>query len=109
MSHVVFLEQPVKHRTKELLYPSRWVYENNPKLTPQGFFVTCLEYVVVHEMVHLLEHTHNNRFTNLMDQFMPQWRFCRAELNRLPVRHDDWLADEGVGAPVYADESSCAS
>ncbi len=50
----------------------------------------CLEYIVVHEMVHLLEHTHNNRFTNLMDQFMPQWRFCRAELNRLPVRHDDW-------------------
>ena len=50
----------------------------------------CLEYIVVHEMVHLLEHTHSNRFTNLMDQFMPQWRFCRAELNRLPVRHDDW-------------------
>ena len=50
----------------------------------------CLEYIVVHEMVHLLEPTHNNRFTNLMDQFMPHWRFCRAELNRLPVRHHDW-------------------
>lgn len=50
----------------------------------------CLEYIVVHEMLHLLEPTHNNRFTNLMDQFMPQWRFCRAELNRLPVRHEDW-------------------
>ncbi len=50
----------------------------------------CLEYIVIHEMVHLLEPTHNNRFTNLMDQFMPKWRFCRAELNRLPVRHEDW-------------------
>lgn len=50
----------------------------------------CLEYIVVHEMIHLLEPTHNARFTSLMDQFMPQWRFCRAELNRLPVRHEDW-------------------
>jgi len=50
----------------------------------------CLEYIVVHEMVHLLEPTHNDRFTTLMDRFMPKWRFCRAELNRLPVRHEDW-------------------
>ena len=50
----------------------------------------CLEYIVVHEMVHLLEPTHNHRFTTLMDRFMPKWRFYRAELNRLPVRHEDW-------------------
>jgi len=50
----------------------------------------CLEYIVVHEMLHLLEPTHNNRFANLMDQFMPQWKFCRAELNRLPVSHEEW-------------------
>ncbi len=50
----------------------------------------CLEYIVVHEMVHLLEPTHNHRFTTLMDRFMPKWRFCRAELNRLPVRREDW-------------------
>jgi hypothetical protein len=50
----------------------------------------CLEYIVVHEMVHLLESTHNTRFITLMDQFLPHWRFCRAELNRLPVRHEDW-------------------
>ena len=43
----------------------------------------CLEYIVVHEMLHLLEPTHNNRFTALMDQFMPQWRFCRAELKSI--------------------------
>lgn len=50
----------------------------------------CLEYIVVHEMTHLLERTHNSRFIALMDQFMPKWRFYREELNRLPVRHEDW-------------------
>ena len=34
----------------------------------------CLEYIVVHEMVHLLEPTHNVNFVCLMDRFMPQWR-----------------------------------
>jgi predicted metal-dependent hydrolase len=50
----------------------------------------CLEYIVVHEMTHLLEPTHNARFVALMDQFMPQWRFYRDQLNRLPVSHEDW-------------------
>ncbi|MDP3331328.1 MAG: SprT family zinc-dependent metalloprotease [Methylococcaceae bacterium] len=50
----------------------------------------CLEYIVVHEMVHLLEPTHNSRFINLMDQFMPKWRFYKDELNKLPVRHEHW-------------------
>ncbi len=50
----------------------------------------CLEYVVVHEMVHLLEPTHNARFVALMGQFMPNWEFCRQKLNRLPIRHEDW-------------------
>ena len=50
----------------------------------------CLEYIVVHEMVHLLEPTHNARFTTLLDQFMPNWQVHRAELNRLPVRHEEW-------------------
>ena len=50
----------------------------------------CLEYLVVHEMVHLLEPTHNNRFLTLLDRFMPRWRFYREELNRLPVRHEEW-------------------
>jgi predicted metal-dependent hydrolase len=51
----------------------------------------CLEYIVVHEMVHLVERSHNARFIAIMDRAMPQWRFCREELNRLPVRHDDWV------------------
>ncbi len=50
-----------------------------------------LEYIVVHEMAHLLEPTHNNRFVALMDQFMPKWQFYRDELNRLPVGHEDWV------------------
>jgi predicted metal-dependent hydrolase len=50
----------------------------------------CLEYVIVHEMTHLLEPTHNRRFISLMDRFMPRWQFYRDELNRLPVRHEEW-------------------
>ena len=50
----------------------------------------CLEYIVVHEMVHLLKPTHNTRFVALMDQFMPKWQFCREVLNRLPVHHERW-------------------
>jgi predicted metal-dependent hydrolase len=50
----------------------------------------CLEYIVVHEMVHLLERTHSARFMALMDQFMPKWQSHREVLNRLPVRHESW-------------------
>jgi hypothetical protein len=50
----------------------------------------CLEYIVVHEMVHMLERTHNARFVALMDQFVPKWQFYRDVLNRLPVRHETW-------------------
>jgi predicted metal-dependent hydrolase len=50
----------------------------------------CLEYVLVHEMVHLLEPTHSARFVVLMDRLMPQWRFYRQQLNQLPVRHEQW-------------------
>ncbi len=50
----------------------------------------CLEYIVVHELAHLLEPTHNQRFVALMDRFMPKWQFYKRELNRLPVRHEAW-------------------
>lgn len=50
----------------------------------------CLEYILAHEMTHLLEPTHNARFASMMELFMPQWRHIRNELNRLPVRHEDW-------------------
>jgi predicted metal-dependent hydrolase len=50
----------------------------------------CTEYIVVHEMARVLEPTPNSRFIGLMDLFIPQWRFCREALNRLPVRHESW-------------------
>ena len=50
----------------------------------------CLDYIVVHELVHLLEPTHNARFVALMDRFMPKWQFHRQVLNRLPVRRETW-------------------
>lgn len=50
----------------------------------------CLEYVLVHELVHLIEPTHNARFVGLMDAFMPRWQDHRAALNRLPLRHEAW-------------------
>ena len=50
----------------------------------------CLKYIVAHEMVHLLEPTHNIRFVALIDQFMLKWPFFLQRLNRLPVRHADW-------------------
>lgn len=50
----------------------------------------CIEYIIVHELVHLLERSHNQRFVKFMDQFMPKWRFHRDELNRLPYSHVDW-------------------
>lgn len=51
----------------------------------------CLEYIVVHEMLHLLEPTHNARFVALLDRYMPQWQTRRDLLNRLPVRREDWI------------------
>ena len=50
----------------------------------------CLEYIVLHELVHLVEPTHSARFSALMDQFMPKWQFHRQVLNRLPVRREKW-------------------
>ena len=50
----------------------------------------CLEYVLVHEMAHLLERRHNDRFRALMDGFLPGWRLQRDELNRAPLAHEDW-------------------
>jgi predicted metal-dependent hydrolase len=50
----------------------------------------CLEYIVVHEMVHVLEPTHNARFVALMDRLMPQWRVYREQLNQLPVSQEKW-------------------
>ncbi len=51
---------------------------------------SSLEYVLVHEMVHLLERQHNDRFRQLMDTAMRSWRLRRDELNRAPLAHEEW-------------------
>ena len=50
----------------------------------------CLEYIVVHEMAHLLERHHNDRFTALMDENLPHWRQVRKLLNTAPLGHESW-------------------
>jgi predicted metal-dependent hydrolase len=50
----------------------------------------CLEYLLVHELAHLTERTHNPRFIALLDRYLPAWQTVRQTLNRLPVRHEDW-------------------
>ncbi len=49
-----------------------------------------LEYVIVHEMAHLLEPTHNERFLALLDQHYPSWREVREQLNELPLASEVW-------------------
>ncbi|MBW4621759.1 MAG: M48 family metallopeptidase [Cyanosarcina radialis HA8281-LM2] len=57
-----------------------WLNLELAKKSPQ-----CLEYIVVHEMVHLLERNHGDRFVALMNKFLPNWRFYKDELNRSPL------------------------
>ncbi|MCX6910370.1 MAG: SprT family zinc-dependent metalloprotease [Verrucomicrobia bacterium] len=49
-----------------------------------------LEYVIVHEMVHLIEPTHSDRFIAILDEHWPSWREARAELNQLPLTAEVW-------------------
>jgi len=50
----------------------------------------CLEYIVAHELVHLLERHHNDRFTDLIDKHLPQWRVSRDSLISGMLGHDEW-------------------
>jgi len=52
--------------------------------------IQCIEYIIVHEMVHLLEKHHNDRFSAYMDQLLPRWRLYRTDLNRSPLGHEIW-------------------
>ena len=61
-----------------------WINLELMKKTPE-----CLEYIVVHEMAHLLERYHNDRFKSLMDRFLPTWRQCQKELNRSSLMRED--------------------
>ncbi len=50
----------------------------------------CLEYILVHELIHLLERHHNERFKSLIDGYLPNWRQCRDTLNSMPLAHESW-------------------
>ena len=52
--------------------------------------VYCLEYIIVHEMVHFLDRNHTERFVAYMDKFMPHWQDYKQELNQSPLSHEEW-------------------
>ncbi len=52
----------------------------------------CLEYILVHEMTHLRERKHGDRFTALMDEYLPNWRALRNQLGHTPLAHEEWPA-----------------
>jgi predicted metal-dependent hydrolase len=52
--------------------------------------LACLEYIVVHEMIHLLVRHHSDRFRSLIDEYLPNWRMLRQTLNSAPLAHSDW-------------------
>jgi predicted metal-dependent hydrolase len=58
----------------------------------------CLEYVVVHELAHMLDPTHGKRFVTVLTRHMPQWRTIRSQLNALPLRHEEWSEQLEAGA-----------
>ena len=52
-----------------------------------------LDYVVVHELLHLVEPTHNDQFAELLSENFPTWREARSELNELPLPATSWRVD----------------
>lgn len=73
--------------------------QSNPRIRASGIRVNTelvkkprdlLEYVIVHEMAHLLEPTHNDRFVGILDLHSPGWREARADLNGLPLAAEIW-------------------
>lgn len=50
----------------------------------------CIEYIIVHEMVHLLERKHNDKFRDYMDKFLPNWKSIKVELNGLIYESNNW-------------------
>lgn len=52
--------------------------------------VHCIEYIIVHELAHLLERTHNANFISYMDHYLPEWKHLKSELNKLSVSHVEW-------------------
>jgi predicted metal-dependent hydrolase len=53
--------------------------------------LVCVEYVIVHELLHLIERGHNQRFIDLLDRHLPKWRTLKEELNHHILAHEEWL------------------
>lgn len=52
--------------------------------------VACIEYVIVHELLHLIEGKHDDKFIRLMTKYIPKWRSIKEELNNFILSHDVW-------------------
>lgn len=52
--------------------------------------IQTLEYIIVHELIHFKERNHNDKFKAYMDLYLPNWKYLKEELNRIPVSHADW-------------------
>jgi len=50
----------------------------------------CLEYIILHELLHFKERQHNDRFKALLDIYMPDWRSRRDLLNQMPLNQENW-------------------
>jgi predicted metal-dependent hydrolase len=51
---------------------------------------SCIQYVVVHELIHMIERKHNDKFVGLIDKYLPKWRSEKDELNQLVLAHENW-------------------
>lgn len=60
----------------------------NPELAKKP--KECLEFILVHELLHLIERHHNDVFTSLLDKYLPNWKFIRDELNTAPLGYVEW-------------------
>ena len=54
----------------------------------------CLEYIILHELLHFKERQHNDRFKALLDIYMPDWRSRRDSLNQMPLSQENWKHQE---------------
>ncbi len=52
--------------------------------------LSCIEYVIVHELLHLIEKKHSDKFLILMKKYLPKWKSEKEELNRLILSHEEW-------------------
>jgi len=68
-----------------------------------------MPYVVVHELLHLIEKKHNQRFLELMTKYQPKWRSIKAELNRFILSHQEWDWADSLEEekPARADVLAC--